>query len=160
MTRYDCYLSYDHCSKSSLFQGKVQRIKSYLGYRNILVTTVDTNSSISERKRLYERIDRCGCIVLLLSSSFLEDRGQLRCEFGYFLRSKGRAQICVAVMDMEILDSTTWDGEIGGSLKGKRCIDFSSLDPSGLYFRRQLDELHDMITSVIEPLKVNPNIKD
>ena len=153
MDRYDCYLSYDQCKGCLLFREKVERVHKYLEYRNILATVLDTTSSMTRRKELYERIDSCGCVVLLLSSTFLEDRGQLRSEFGYVIRSKGRGQICLAVMEQDILGSV-WQGEVGEMIKGKKIADLSSNDPGGLHFKRQLDELHEMILSCVVPIKV------
>lgn len=120
---FDCHISFDQYDQSELLKLKVRQVKAYLAYRDIVVSDDITSATfgIKQRKVLYERIDDCNCVVLLLTRSFLEDRGQNRSEFGYYLRSKGRSQICLVLMEEELLDSVlSWGGEIGGALRGKR----------------------------------------
>ena len=127
---------------------------SYLDSRHIIIyakkwAKVDI---IKRRKRLYDKIDQCSCVVLLLTKSFLDDRDQLRSEFGYYFRTKGRHNICVAVLDHELLE-VPWIGEVGEALKGKKSVDLSSAHTEGLYFKRKCDELYDMVSSTIVPIR-------
>lgn len=176
--KFDCFLSYDTSisAASSMFppvtassssastsaslqqslsktSRKVKALVNYLESRHILVyAKSETKFNIKRKKRLYQKIDQCSCVVLLVTKSFLNDRDQLRSEFGYYFRSKGRFHICVAVLDDELLVGT-WTGEVGEALKGKKFVDLSSAHTEGLYFKRKCDELYDMIYSTIAPIR-------
>ena len=171
--KFDCFMSYDSSiaaasstlppvtpsssssSIPSLSQTlcKIKALTNYLESRHILVhAKTEAKLSIKRRKRLYEKIDQCSCVLLLLTKSFLDDRDQLRSEFGYYFRSKGRFHICLAVLDNELLVGP-WMGEVGEALKGKKFVDLSSAHTEGLYFKRKCDELYDMISSTIEPIR-------
>lgn len=119
----------------------------------------DSSSSILRRKMLCETIDCSQSVILFLTRSFIEDMGALRSEFGYYLRTKGRQHIILALLEHDmILTIDAWAGEIGVIMKEKnKYADFSNMDK--LFFSRQCDELYYTIYDLVLPILVQQSAR-
>ena len=76
--KFDMFLSFDRSQQTYL--DRVEGVKSYMEARNLKVSFENSacETNIFGRKELYATIDESQCVVVLMSQSFLEDRGDLR----------------------------------------------------------------------------------